>query len=124
MRSTSTILAVTTLVGSLASGGLSAGPVTGELTEFRSASGLVERCIRIADFHGAHYSKHDRQVEARYCGLDFAKLALCPKLWSTSPGTVLYEIAGDDFAAFERQNCADRRQARQVASGHPANFKI
>lgn len=124
MRSTSTILAVTTLVGSLVSGGLSAGPVTGELTEFRSANGLVERCIRIADFPGAHYSKHDRQVEARYCGLDFAKLALCPKLWSTSPGTVLYEIGGDDFPAFERQNCADRHRARQAATGHPANFKI
>ena len=108
----------------LASGCLSAAPVAGETTEFQAASGLVEQCVRIAAFPGAHYSKHDLKAEEEYCALDFARLALCPKLWSTSPGTILYEIDGNDYAGFEKANCADGHHAREAASGHPANFKV
>jgi len=108
----------------LASGGLSAAPVVGEATEFRTASGVVERCVRIAAFPGAHYSKHDLEQEEKYCALDFARLALCPKLWSTSPGTILYEIEGNDYAAFETANCADGHHAKAAARSHPGNFKI
>jgi len=108
----------------LASGGLLAAPVAGEVTEYRTAGGLVERCVRIAAFPGAHYSKHDLAEEQRYCALDFASLALCPKLWSTSPGTILHEIEGTDYAAFEKANCADGHHASAVARSHPGNFKI
>jgi len=107
-----------------ASGGLLAAPVTGQVTEFRSPSGVTEQCIRIEEFPGAHYSKHDRREEETYCALDFNRLALCPKLWSTSPGTILYEIEGTDFAGFERQNCADGHHARSAAKSHPASFKV
>jgi hypothetical protein len=119
-----TWLAATALAASAASGGLPAAPVQGEVTEFRSPSGVVEQCIRIADFPGARYSRHDRKDEALYCALDFAQLALCPKLWSTSPGTILFEIDGDDYAGFERQNCADGHHATQAARSHPANLKM
>ena len=108
----------------LASGGLSAAPVVGEVTEFRSANGVVEQCIRIAAFPGAHYARHDLAEEQRYCALDFSRLALCPKLWSTSPGTILYEIEGTDYAGFEKANCADGHHAREAARNHPGNFKI
>ena len=54
---------------------LHAANVSGEVTEFRSANGLVEQCIRLADMPGAHYGKHDRRDEIRYCGLDFTQLA-------------------------------------------------
>ena len=113
-----------TVALALASGGLSAAPVTGDTTEFQTAGGLIERCVRITPFPGAHYSKQDLAREQRYCALDFAHLALCPKLWSTSPGTILYEIEGDDYADFEQANCADGHHAREVAAGHPANFKV
>ena len=107
-----------------ASADASAAPVAGEVTEFQTASGLVEQCVRIADFPGAHYTKHDRKTEKSHCELDFAKIALCPKLWSTSPGTILYEIDGTDYAGFERANCANGHHAKAAARHHPANFKV
>ena len=121
---TAILICATALGMALASANLSAAPVSGEATEFQSASGLVEQCIRITDFPGAHYSKHDRKTEQEYCKLDFAKIALCPKLWSTSPGTILFEIDGTDYAGFERENCADGHHAKAAARSHPANFKI
>jgi len=113
-----------TVVLALASGGLSAAPVAGETSEFRTAGGLVEECIRIAAFPDAHYSESDLDQEQRYCALDFAQLALCPKLWSTSPGTILYEIEGADINGFEQTNCADGHHANEAARNHPGNFKI
>lgn len=107
---------------------LLASPVEGPATEFTSPNGLTEQCIRINPFPGAHYSKHDRRDEAVYCKLDFYQLALCPKLWSTSPGTILYEIDaaayGNDFIQFEQQHCASGHHARSAARHKPATFKI
>jgi len=124
MSMPSRLLSVAALAASAASGSLPAAPVTGQVTEFRSPSGVIEQCIRLQEFPGAHYSNHDREVEEFYCALDFAKLALCPKLWSTSPGTILYEIEGDDHTAFERQNCSDGHHAKAAAKSHPGNFKV
>ncbi len=112
----------------LAAGVLSAAPVEGEVSEFPLDNGLIERCIRIADFPGAHYSKHDHKQEKTYCSLDFSQLALCPKLWSTSPGTIVYDIDvaayGGDYAQFERQHCAEGHHAREAARHKPGTFKI
>ncbi len=125
MRSkTVTLICAAALSMVWASADVSAAPVSGEVTEFRAASGLVEQCIRITDFPGAHYTKHDRKTEKDYCELDFAKIAVCPKLWSTSPGTILYEIDGTDYAGFEREHCADGHHAKAAALHHPANFKV
>ena len=106
------------------SGFAAAAPVQGQATDYQAPSGVVEQCIRIADFPGAEYSKHDRHEEQQYCALDFSALALCPKLWSTSPGTIVYEIEGSDYAGFERRLCADGHGARDAARSHPANFKM
>ena len=120
MRSkTVTLICAAALSMVWASADVSAAPVSGEVTEFRAASGLVEQCIRITDFPGAHYTKHDRKTEKDYCELDFAKIAVCPKLWSTSPGTILYEIDGTDYAGFEREHCADDESRRLAQSDHP-----
>jgi len=106
---------------------LLAAPVKGTVTEFKSPSGLVEQCIRITPFPGAHYSKSDHRQEAAYCELDVYQLALCPKLWSTSPGTILYQIDasdyGEDFAQFEQQHCRSGHHAKSAAVHHPATFK-
>lgn len=118
----------TTLTLAAVCGNLQAAPVTGEATEFPKENGLVEECIRIEDFPGAHYSERDRKTEAKYCKLDFSKLALCPKLWSTSPGTILYEIDATDYsgdyAQFERQHCAEGRNAKKAALRKVATFKV
>jgi hypothetical protein len=117
-------LAVLTAALALFSVGLAAAPVAGETTAYTTAEGPIEKCVRIAAFPGAQYSKHDLKAEEKYCSLDFTRLALCPKLWSTSPGTILYEIDGTDYAAFEQANCADGHHAKEVARSHPGNFKI
>jgi len=121
-------LAKFAMLAVLASGELSAGPVQGEAVDFKLENGLIEQCVRIADFPSAHYTKHDRKQEDLYCALDFSQLALCPKLWSTSPGTILYAIDVDvyegDYASFEQQQCAKGHHARDAAQGKPATFKI
>lgn len=105
-----------------------AAPVEGTVSEFRSPAGLAEQCIRIAPMPGADFSKHDRRDEEDYCELDLYRLALCPKLWSTSPGTILYEIDldawGGDPAAFEAQHCGGGHHAKSAALDKPAAFKI
>jgi hypothetical protein len=121
-------LAITATVTLAGGGSLQAAGVSGEITEHTSTNGLVEQCIKLAGMPGAHYGKHDRRDETRYCGLDFTRLALCPKLWSTSPGTILYEIDaeayGGDYGKFEREHCAEGHHARDAALLKPAIFKI
>jgi len=102
--------------------------VSGETTEFTSPGGLTERCVRIEPLPGAHYSKHDRRDERAYCELDVHALALCPKLWSTSPGTIIYDIgkgvSAQEIAAWEAQQCGAGHHARQAARHKPAVFKV
>lgn len=115
------------LAGILAAPTVTALEVRGAVTEHRSADGLVERCVRIDAFPGAVYSDRDRETEADYCALDFERLALCPKLWSTSPGTIVFELAADDpatIAGFENAHCGRGHQARDHAEDKPATFKI
>jgi hypothetical protein len=111
----------------LFSGQLLAAPVKGEINTYPQANGVIEQCIRITPFPGAVYSKKDQKTEAAYCQLDMAKLALCPKLWSTSPGTILYEIDaaayGNSTAKFESQHCADGSHTRSAAMDEPAIYK-
>lgn len=105
-----------------------AAPVEGEAVSFASPGGLTEQCIRIQPMPGADFSKGDHKTEAGYCELDLYRLALCPKLWSTSPGTILYEIDlaswGGDPAGFEAAHCAGGHHARGEALGKPATFKM
>jgi hypothetical protein len=104
---------------------LHAAPVSGKAETFTSASGVTEQCIRLAEFPGAHYSGHDRKTEKDYCSLDLGSMVMCPKLWSTSPGTILYEVeAGVDVRAFERQHCGAGHHVKDVAKGKPAVFKM
>ena len=122
------LLAVFSTLFAAAAAPLSAAPVQGEVTEFTSPAGLTEQCIRISPFPGARYSKHDLEDEAAYCALDLERLAMCPKLWSTSPGTILYEIDaaayGGDYSKFEQQHCAGGHHAKTAALDKPATFKI
>ena len=112
----------------LVAGQVAAAPVQGEAVSFSSPGGLTEQCIRIQPMPGADFSKHDRKTEEKYCALDLYRLALCPKLWSTSPGTILYEIDlarwDGDPAGFERAHCAGGHHARGEALDKPATFKM
>ena len=107
-----------------ASGNFESGKITG----FVSANGVSEQCIELAPMPKAHYSKHDRKTQSDYCSIDFSKAALCPKLWSTSPGTVIYEIDvskfDNDYTQFEKQQCSKGHHAKDAAVKKLASFKI
>ena len=103
-------------------------PVSGVVASFTSPNGVSEQCIEITPMPKAHYSKKDRKTQSDYCSIDFSKTALCPKLWSTSPGTIVYEIDAakynDDYTQFERQHCAEGHHARAAAIAKLASFKL
>ena len=91
--------------------------VAGETTTFTSPNGLEETCVRITPVPGGRYSGSDLKDEAEYCAIDFyaTTVALCPKTWSTSPGTMVYDISegpyANDRAAFERNACHEGASA-------------
>ncbi|WP_425045321.1 hypothetical protein [Primorskyibacter sp. S87] len=103
--------------------------VTGREVTFQSPNAVTERCIRISDIPGGSYSDHDREQEAGYCGIDFyaASIALCPKTWSTSPGTAIYDISEGPYAGdrsgFERNACKEGKSAGNLAKDRIAKFK-
>lgn len=78
---------------------------------------------------GGRYSDADEAAERRLCSIDFHRgtHALCPKLFSTSPGTLVFDLAGGRFAgdapAFEREACAGGLHV-EAASGEPVSFKM
>ena len=74
-----------------------AGQSHAQTTTFNSPNGLTEECRILPHIPGGKYSKKDVKTEEEYCAVDFydtAKVALCPKTWSTSPGTMVYDISG------------------------------
>lgn len=118
----------TAIALALVSGSLFSDPVTGQVTEFAGSGDLVEKCIRITAFPGANYSAQDLGEEKEYCELDLSQLALCPKIWSTSPGTILYEIDssanGGGIRRFEQEHCAEGFHAAKIALSEPALYKV
>ena len=102
--------------------------VSGAITAYTSPNGVSEQCIEITPMPQAHYSKKDRKIQSEYCSIEFSKTALCPKLWSTSPGTIVYEVDAakynGDYTQFERQHCAEGHHARAEAVAKLASFKI
>lgn len=101
---------------------------SGAVTNYVSSNGISEQCIELAPMPKAHYSKHDRKIQSDYCSIDFNKVALCPKLWSTSPGTIIYEIDvakyDNDYIKFEKQHCAEGHHAKAAAIDKLASFKL
>jgi hypothetical protein len=103
--------------------------VTGTTVEYKSSGGVVERCVAATPMPGGAYSETDRQTEKRYCGLDFyaSTVALCPKTWSTSPGTVVYDVSAGRFAGeaarFEREVCGQGGSARRLAHAQVGIYK-
>lgn len=67
--------------------------------EYRSPNGLLERSSALPPIPSGIYSKKDAEQEAKLVGLDFyaEKVALCPKTWSTSPGTMLRDLSATDY---------------------------
>lgn len=88
---------------------------------FQSPSGARETCWSprkwIGDFAAASiYSADDLKKEAQLCGYDFySNVALCPKLNSTNPGTLITKIPeGRTRAEIMQNHCGEDSKLRKV----------
>jgi len=112
-------------------GGLAAAAAfSGSAITHRSPQGTEEQCVILDRMPGGVYSDADRALEQAFCAIDFysGKHALCPKVFSTSPGTLVYELSRGSFAgnaaAFEAQQCASSSPAKRGAPGEPVSYKM
>src|ERR1700760_3764953 len=78
-----------------------------------------EQCFVLNRFpadSGAKYRSKDDDKEKALCSIDFNSdnVGLCPKTWSTSPGTEVYDISGSQYkqkvADFEAAFCPKQRE--------------
>ncbi len=103
--------------------------VAGTAVDYKSAGGVVERCVAATPVPGGAYTDADRQTETRYCRFDFysPSVALCPKTWSTSPATVVYDVSSGRFAGdaprFEKEACRQGGSARRSAHADVGLYK-
>ena len=92
------------------------------------------QCIvldRLPADSGAKYKSSDADKEQALCGIDFADkgIGMCPKTWSTSPGTVIYDIRKSKYNGspekFEAEYCPKQRVLKGKVDGvdRVATFK-
>src|SRR6266446_2335345 len=85
-----------------------------------------ERCIALNRFSkesGARYLSEDEAKESKLCAIAFDDkgIGLCPKTWSTSPGTIVYDIRKSKYYrnsdAFEVEYCPKQRALKGKVEG-------
>jgi hypothetical protein len=120
-----------TLLGlMLAPPALASADVRGEVFRFTSPLGVQERCIVLARMPGATYRESDVAEERAFCAIDLhgKTHAMCPKLFSTSPGTLLYLLTGGPFTdnptGFERDVCPRGHVVEREAADEPISYKM
>lgn len=107
-----------------------AGTVNGSTISYTSPRGVEEHCIILDRMPGGVYSDADQAQEKVFCSIDFyaGSHALCPKVFSTSPGTLVYDISRGDFAgkpdAFESRQCSSSSPFKHGALGEPVSYKM
>ena len=108
----------------------SSSAVRGAVKEFISPGEATERCIALDHMPGGTYTDEDAAREAELCTVDFYdnKHALCPKVFSTSPGTLIYNLAGSTYSgnpqAFEREACSAGGVNKKGVTGKPISYKM
>lgn len=114
----------------LAVAGTVAAEVEGERYAFKSPNGLAEACVAIQHAPDGDYTAADVAAEQALCAIDFysTSIALCPKTFSTSPGTLIYDLSSRDYAgrasAFEKDHCREQRIIRRDVAGDPVAYKM
>jgi hypothetical protein len=104
--------------------------VRGIVTTFKSPSGAIEKCVALEHMPGGEYSPADRSLEQELCSIDFhgSTHALCPKLFSTSPGTLVFDLRNGPYegdpARFERESCASGGVHKRGAPREPISYKM
>ena len=93
-----------------------------------AAPELTVECIVVPPL-AAEISPEDKQAERNFCQINLASesTAICPKIWSTSPGALVYDLVDTEWegraSAFEAQICPKGKHARDVARSELAVFK-
>lgn len=94
---------------------------------YKSPKGISEKCVILPKMPGAKYSSGDIADEADYCSLNFyeASTGLCPKTWSTSPGTIVYKIDPAQISQenFESKYCSDQKSEQPYILNKVGTFK-
>jgi len=111
-----------------------AGPavteVQGDRQPFESPGDVTEACVAIRHVPDGIYSDADTAAEQALCDIDFysGSVALCPKTFSTSPGTLVYDLASGAYAGrgpdFENDHCHERRIIKRDVAGDPVSYKM
>ncbi len=82
----------------------------GQEITYQSPRGKVEKCIITDRVPEGSYSEGDLEEEKKFCEMDFYSnsLALCPKTWSTSAGTIVNSLTGSNLtqSQAEQQTCS------------------
>jgi hypothetical protein len=109
---------------------LASSAVSGTETTFRSPGGAVERCIALWPMPGGRYTDADRALERELCSIDFygTMHALCAKVFSTSPGTLVFDLRDGPYAGepsrFEQENCGSGGVHKRGAPREPISYKM
>jgi hypothetical protein len=101
---------------------------TAQAAEFHGVAKTYgkEQCIvlnRLPAGSGAKYKSSDADKEQALCGIDFTDkgIGMCPKTWSTSPGTVIYDIRKSKYngspETFEAEYCPKQRALKGKVDG-------
>lgn len=104
--------------------------VEGTVSTFRSWFGVPEKCVRISPIPDGSYDKDDIKDEQDFCEIDFYShdIALCPKIWSTSVGVVMYDISSGQFEGerrrFQETICAAGLFAKYIAEDKLGKLKF
>jgi hypothetical protein len=102
----------------------------GKAVNHRSPLGLEEQCIILDRMPGGTYSDAEGELEQAFCDIDFytGSHALCPKVFSTSPGTLVYNLSqgqyAGNFRSFEAEQCASSSPVKRGAPGEPVSWKM
>ena len=89
----------------------------------------MEQCVVLDHIPGGSYSSKDKKTEEQYCAIDLysTSTAICPKTWSTSPGTIIFDLSSGEFAhdpgQFEQRICGKGKKAKSHSAGKSYAFK-
>ena len=100
--------------------------MTGKTIEYTSSNGVKEQAISLPNIPNGKYSKKDAAKQDKFLAIDFydSKIALCPKTWSTSPGTMVRDVSKSGISqdTYERSHCSGKTVAPAVDK--LAKFKL
>ena len=92
--------------------------MTGKKISYTSPNRVTEQAISLANIPNGKYSNKDASKQTAFLDIDFysSKIALCPKTWSTSPGTMVRDISqsGISQSTYEHSHCSGKTVAPTV----------